>query len=125
MYGRPETPGQPHPSASLPALRRVEGRVFHPAGTLDARTGSYPGVPGARRAIWPQSVQGQRWLDKPCGQEIETAAEPVVGTASQADEAPELGPRLAKRLPRLPRSPDRSAGSEFGIEPWACDHAAS
>jgi hypothetical protein len=48
MYGVPETPGQPHPPASLPALRRVEGRVFHPAGTMNARHGSHPGAPGAR-----------------------------------------------------------------------------
>jgi hypothetical protein len=38
MYGLPETPGAPHPSASFPALRSVEVqcRVFHPAGVRAA-----------------------------------------------------------------------------------------
>ncbi len=44
MYGSPDAPGSPHPSASLPAPRRVEGRVFHPAGALNARTGSHPAL---------------------------------------------------------------------------------
>lgn len=44
MYGSPETPGSPHPSASLPAPRHVEGRVSHPAGALNARTGSHPAL---------------------------------------------------------------------------------
>jgi hypothetical protein len=43
------------------------------------------------------------------GQKIGTVEEPVLHRAIELAEAPELGRRVAKQLPRLPRSPNRSA----------------
>ena len=46
-----------------------------------------------------------------------------------SSQSTELGRRVAKGLPRLPRSPNRSAQkreiSVPGLNLWACDHAAS
>ena len=59
----------------------------------------------------------------PCGQKIGTAAEPVVGYDIASLRSAGVGATASKASPAA--SSISAAGSEFGIEPWACDHAAS
>jgi hypothetical protein len=63
------------PPASRPVPPRVEGRVFHPAGTVDARS-FHSGAPGARELPSRKSAPSRRSMPSfrarsspsPCGQ---------------------------------------------------------